>query len=106
MSFTIFADVVVGIPYGNEGKKRWQKVGVLLKPGYNDEGKGPGLVVMLDRYFNPAGVPTEDPLASSVVLSTYWPGDKTTRKPPSPDNFKAPRPQQPPLEDLEDDIPF
>lgn len=71
MSATKYADVVVGIPF--PGGTRWVKVGAMLQMENNDETKGPGFVIMLDRYFNPAGVPCKGGDGASVALSTYWP---------------------------------
>ena len=73
MSTTKIADIVAAIPFGNEGRKRYVTVGALLKQGDNDASKGPGFVIALDQYFNPAGVPGRD---SSVFLSCYHPKER------------------------------
>lgn len=77
MTAKLVADLVVGIPYGDGTKKKWQKVGVLLQMDPNDPAKGPGYVIMLDRTFNPAGAPASHD-GNSVALSAYWPSDKGT----------------------------
>ncbi len=104
MSMKLVADLVVGVPYGDGTKRHWVKVGALLKADNNNESKGPGYIVMLDRYFNPAGVPPKNLDDSSVALSSYWPKEKA----PAPDRTYHAPPQKPSadLSDMEDDIPF
>lgn len=89
MSAKLYADVVAVVT-SKTGYKKYVKVGVMLQMDNNDDKKGPGFMVMLDRYFNPAGVGTDD----SVALSTYWPKEKEPAKPstsrsssPSDDDF-------------------
>lgn len=75
MTAKVMADLVIGIPYGDGAKKKWQKVGALLQMDPNDPAKGPGFVVMLDRTFNPAGAPASHD-GNSVALSAYWTQEK------------------------------
>lgn len=99
MSWTKIADVAVGIPYGNEGRKRWKTVDALLRDSENDNMKGPGFVVALDSTFNPAGGPVRD---GSVMLSCFHPKERGMREQDS-----YPRPSLKPVPDLPDDeIPF
>jgi hypothetical protein len=114
MSSKIYGDLVVGIPYGDGTKKRWQKIGVVLRHDRNDATRGPGLTILLDRHFNPAGVPAGDPMESSVGLSVYWPKDQDGVSHPGPalpfgkGAFPLPeeRGQPPAKDDMDDDIPF
>lgn len=81
-------------------KGRWQNVGAVMA---NDDG---GKFIMLDRTFNPAGIPNPDN-RSTVLLSMFEPrehdggstggSDTTQRRPPAPS-------QHAPIE--EDEIPF
>jgi hypothetical protein len=98
MSSTKYCEVVAAIPY--PGGTRYVKVGAMLQMDHNDETKGPGFVIMLDRYFNPAGIPGRDGMdSSSIALSTYWPRleGEVGKKNPS----QAPKPAE-----RDDDIPF
>lgn len=105
MSTTKIADIVVGIPYGNEGKKRWRNVGALLQHSDNDPSKGPGFTISLDAIFNPAGALSRD---GQVMLSCFHPNDSPQRAGgASKDTYRAPPAKpQPPLSDFDDDIPF
>jgi len=105
---TRIADVVVGIPYGDQGRKRWIKVGALLQHTDNDATKGPGFSIVLDATFNPAGAPSRE---GQIMLSCFHPDDHPSRAgrgaPPPQDTYRAPPSKpQPPLDDLDDDIPF
>jgi hypothetical protein len=105
VSVTKIADIVVGIPYGNEGKRRWQRVGALLQHDQNDPSKGPGFTVSLDATFNPAGAPQRD---GQVLLSCFHPDtERSARRPTPPDTYRRP-PLGPAadLSDMDDDIPF
>jgi len=101
------ADIVVAIPYGNEGKKRWRNVGALLQHSDNDPSKGPGFTISLDAIFNPAGAPSRD---GQVMLSCFHPNDSPQRATPvgtTPYHNSYPRPKPPPQPDFpDDDIPF
>lgn len=102
MSTTKIADIVAGIPYGSQGKKRWRNVGALLQMSDNDPSKGPGFIVVLDSIFNPAGLESRE---GQVLLSCFHPNEGTQRPAPPKDNYRAPKaPPQP--DDLGDDIPF
>lgn len=92
-----------------EKKSRWHNVGALM-----DDGNG-GQYLMLDRYFNPAGVPNPDGRAS-LLISMFDPKDQRgeTRPPavqqrppaqrPTP---MQPRPQAVPINARkDDDVPF
>ena len=108
MSTTKIADIVVGIPYGNEGKKRWRNVGALLQHSDNDPSKGPGFTISLDATFNPAGAPSRE---GQIMLSCFHPDDHPSRAgrgaPPPQDTYRAPPAKpQPPLDDLDYNIPF
>jgi hypothetical protein len=105
---TRIADVVVGIPYGDQGRKRWIKVGALLQHADNDPSKGPGFSIVLDATFNPAGAPSRE---GQIMLSCFHPDDHPSRasRPAPADNYKAPaRPamSQDAFADMNDDIPF
>lgn len=101
---TRIADVVVGIPYGDQGRKRWIKVGALLQHADNDATKGPGFSIVLDATFNPAGAPIRE---GQIMLSCFHPADHPSRAERQPDTYRAPPAKpQPPLDDLDDDIPF
>ena len=93
----IYADVVVGIPLPG-GKKRWQKVGVMLQMESNDQARGPGFTILMDRTFNPAGVPSMNN-EPSVMISTYWPKEQEAKLPTGNRLARS-------ADDLDDDIPF
>ena len=99
MASEYYADVVATIPYGH-GQKRFVKVGALLKMENNDASRGPGFVIMMDKHFNPAGVPTIGGDGSSIALSLYWPKPKEDR-PRTDRNLSIP-----PSGEFDDDIPF
>ena len=101
---TRIADVVVGIPYGDQGRKRWIKVGALLQHTDNDATKGPGFSIVLDATFNPAGAPSRE---GQIMLSCFHPDDHPSRAGRQPDTYRAPPAKpQPPLDDLDYNIPF
>ena len=102
MSTIKIADIVAGIPYGSQGKKRWRTVGALLQRDDNDLSKGPGFTISLDGIFNPAGLPMRE---GQVMLSCFHPKDFPERGAPPKDDYRAPKaPPQPDFPD--DDIPF
>lgn len=90
---------------GGEKKARWQNVGAVMEK--NDGGR----FIMLDRTFNPAGVPNPDN-GDRVLLSMFEPKPRDGAQPRRADHARtqpADRPHQPAprangLED--DDIPF
>ena len=94
------ADIVAGIPYGNEGKKRWRTVGALLQHDDNDPSKGPGFTISLETIFNPAGLPQRE---GQVMLSCFNPKEPAYQAPP-----ERPIRQRPlsPFDGEDDDIPF
>lgn len=78
---------------GNE-KGRWQNVGAVLE--FNDGGRA----ILLDRWFNPAGVPNPDN-RPNVMISMFEPkGDR-------PNDSRDSRASKPATETApDDDIPF
>lgn len=79
--------VVTGEYQGRDGiKKRWKNVGAVMQK--EDGGK----FIMLDRTFNPAGVPFKEG-GESILLSMFEPKDKQQA-------------QQRVQETFSDDIPF
>lgn len=89
--------VVVGTyQSGGEEKFRWKTVGALI------EGKGGKQYIMLDRTFNPAGVPDlEERGSDQIVMSMFEPKQYDNQKPQSKPTRRA-------KDDDEygDDIPF
>jgi len=86
-------------------KNRYKTVGVLLEGEY-------GPYIMLDRTFNPAGVPSNDS-NDRIILSLFAPRDQQSDQQPGEfqqsQNFQQPTPQPAPkqtgtLDD--DDVPF
>lgn len=88
---------------GNK-KGRWQNVGAVM--GNEDGGK----FIMLERWFNPAGVPNPDN-RSNLLLSMFEPkSGEDTGKPPRQGSQQR-RPSSPPAQSgdgggMDDDIPF
>jgi hypothetical protein len=92
-----------------EKKSRWHNVGALM-----DDGNG-GQYLMLDRFFNPAGVPNPEGRAS-LLISMFDPKDQRTetrpqatpqRTPAQRPTPQQPRPQAPPPQNRkDDDVPF
>jgi hypothetical protein len=89
--------VVVGTYTVNgEEKYKWKTVGALI------EGKGGKEYVMLDRTFNPAGVPDlEGRGGDQIVMSLFEPKEKDSYKKPTTDRKRQAANDYP-----EDDIPF
>ena len=85
-------------------KARWQNVGLIME---NEEGKK---MILLNRTFNPAGVPYKDGLQTeTVALSMFPPKERGDGDSPmSADQVKQriSRNPKPPAEDLGEDIPF
>lgn len=77
---------------GGETKKRYQNIGAVM------EGQDGGQFIMLNAWFNPAGVPRKDG-SESVLLSCFVPKDKTD----APQQRSAPAPA---AKFEEDDIAF
>lgn len=94
--------VVVGTYKQNgEDKFKWKTVGAII------EGKGNKQYVMLDRTFNPAGVPDLEGRGSDqIVMSMFEPKEYGQKSPAqSAPQAKKPSYQRPGLDD-DDDIPF
>lgn len=80
---------------GNE-KKRWKNIGSVVQT------KDGGKVILIDRTFNPAGVPVEDG-RDQIMVSMFEPkGESGGNGTP-----QAPKPQQSGgYGDPDDDMPF
>ncbi len=89
--------VVVGSYTTKDGveKKNWKTIGALME---NDKGQ----YMMIDRTFNPAGVPVEDG-RSSIMVSLFEPKTNDQEKATSPSLRPA---KQKPSSQIDDDIPF
>jgi hypothetical protein len=61
-------DIVVKIGEKSDGKAIWQTVGVMMEGD-----RGP--FILLNRTFNPAGVPVKNPGDSSILCSLFEPKD-------------------------------
>ena len=92
--------VVVGTyKQGGEDKFKWKTVGAIV------EGKGDKQYIMLDRTFNPAGVPDLDNRGSDqIVMSLFAPKDRNQQQGPETTK-KAGNYRRPSLDD-DDDQPF
>lgn len=97
--------VVVGSYTNRNGdeKKRWKNIGSVL------ETKDGGKVILIDRIFNPAGVPVEDG-RDQIMISMFKPKDGETeqsapRSESAPAQNKAAR-SPGSFDDFHDDIPF
>lgn len=95
--------VVVGTyKIGGEEKYRWKTVGALV------EGKGGKEYIMLDRTFNPAGVPDlEGRGGDQIVMSMFEPKqyDSTPARSSNTGNERK-RQSSSGFDDPNDDIPF
>ncbi|WVR18292.1 hypothetical protein y223_00012 [Bordetella phage PY223] len=97
--------VKVGEYTDREGntKGRYQNVGAVMQ---KDDG---GKFIMLERWFNPAGVPNPDN-RSSLLLSMFEPRDNSGGQQPRQQQQRQQQPQQrsapPASQDMNDDIPF
>ena len=76
-------------------KKRWKTIGSMV------ETRDGGKVILIDRTFNPAGVPVE-PGRDQIMVSMFAPKDQATSGavPHSPAAAPAP------YTDIESDLPF
>lgn len=92
--------VVVGTyKIGGEEKYRWKTVGALV------EGKGGKEYIMLDRTFNPAGVPDlEGRGGDQIVMSMFEPKENNIRQINTGNDRK--RQSAADFDDPNDDIPF
>lgn len=84
-----------------EVRGRWKNVGSMMK---TDDG---GVFLLLDRTFNPAGVPQDDPTRDNVLVSVFDLREQDGEKPAA----AAPVASKPsaaaaPASAGDDDIPF
>lgn len=77
---------------GNE-KAKWANVGSVLK---FDDG---GVCLLLDRHFNPAGIPDPTGNGGAVRISFFPPKDQQGQEQP-----RRQAPQEPPA--FDEDLPF
>jgi hypothetical protein len=85
-----------------EEKGRWKNIGAVI------ETKDGGKVILMDRTFNPAGVPVEEG-RDQIMFSMFVPKDDQDQQGQGQQQQQqAPRPQQrqQSADDLTDDIPF
>jgi hypothetical protein len=75
-----------------ETKGRWQNVGAVLE--FDDGGKA----IVLERWFNPAGVANPDN-RPNVMLSMFAPKDQQQQAP------RQQRQAPPPVDDFDDNLP-
>lgn len=76
-----------------ETKGKWQNIGALLE---SDEGSR---FLLIDRWFNPAGLPNPDN-RGNIMVSLFKPKEKENK--PSENTASPPSP----ADDFDDDIPF
>lgn len=97
--------VKVGTYPGRDGqpKAKWKNIGSIV------ETKDGGKVILIDRTFNPAGVPCE-PDRDSIMISMFAPKEQGTS---APERAPAAQPAAKPapsgnsgFADMDDDIPF
>lgn len=77
-----------------EEKGRWKNIGSVLQM---DDG---GKVILIDRSFNPAGVPFRDG-SDQIMVSMFEPKQDGQAQAAAPAARRAPAPS-----DADDDIPF
>jgi hypothetical protein len=82
-------DIAVKVGEKPDGKAIWKNVGVMMEGD-----RGPFLLI--DRTFNPAGVPPKTPGDSSIICSLFEP--KTVEPKAQPKYAKN--------KDFDDDIPY
>lgn len=100
--------VTVGHYTDNAGteKSRYQNIGVVLQ---KDDG---GKFILLDRSFNPAGVPFDGSKGNTILVSMFEPKDgqqetpRTGKEEPRRQSPYAPDGKANPQPDFVDDIPF
>lgn len=80
---------------GNE-KAQWKSIGRMLK---SENGK---YVIVIDRTFNPAGVPIEDGRCDSVMVQLFDPKERHSQS--TGQKTEVPPPAKPQVSD--DEIPF
>lgn len=86
-------DIAVKAGEKPDGKAIWKSVGVLME-GDN------GPFLLIDRTFNPAGVPAKTPNDSSILCSLFLPKDDADRAPVKGTAKAAPQ------KEFDDKIPF
>lgn len=97
MALKKVADLVLKTPGGS-----YRTVGGLLQDDRNDDKKGPGYSIALDRHFSPSG--THDDGTGTVFLSCYWAKGHGPQSTPNPVPRDVRRPPGTPLDP--GDIPF
>lgn len=86
-------DIAVKAGEKPDGKAIWKNIGVMMEGE-----RGPFLLI--DRTFNPAGVPAKSPMESSIICSLFEPKDGDTRAPIKPaQKFEKNK-------DFDDDVPY
>lgn len=86
-------DIVVKTGEKPDGKAIWKTVGVMMEGD-----KGPFL--LLDRTFNPAGVPPKTPTDSSIFCSLFEPSNEKAAAAPAKKAYVKP------AKGFDDDIPY
>lgn len=116
MSWKKVKDLVVVVGFyekDGEEKKRYKNVGIILQDGDDQDRQ----MIMLDRSFNPAGIPFDEDRPERIVINSFDPKDDAEKpqrqapaqSAPAPAQRREPEPasSQPPMDDFEDgDIPF
>lgn len=72
----VFKDIAVKTgeyEHNGETKGRYKNCGKLME---NDDG---GLFILMDRTFNPAGVPSGDRESDQILISTFDPKPKASK---------------------------
>lgn len=93
--------VKVGEYVDGQGKTkgRYQNVGAVLQ---NDDG---GKMILMERWFNPAGVPNPDGRAT-VLISMFEPQQQGSQQQAAPQRAAPQSQQAAPPDKFDDDIPF
>lgn len=87
-------DIAVKAGEKPDGKAIWKNIGVMMEGE-----RGPFLLI--DRTFNPAGVPPKSPMESSIICSLFEPKtDGVDRAPAKPVQKFAKN------KDFDDDVPY
>ena len=88
-------DIVVKAGEKPDGKAIWKNVGVMME-GDN------GPFLLIDRTFNPAGVPSKTPGDASVLCSLFEPKEGGADRAPAPKTEKKFTKNK----DFDDDVPY
>lgn len=88
-------DIAVKAGERPDGKAIWKNVGVMME-GTN------GPFLLIDRTFNPAGVPAKTPMESSILCSLFEPKEGNDRAPAEPKAEKKFAKNK----DFDDDVPY